>query len=980
MLRKILRIAGKELTSFFASPAAFLFLAAFLGATLFIFFWVATFFERNLADVRPLFQWMPIMLIFLVAALTMRAWAEERRAGTLELLLTSPTAPTELVLGKFLGCLGLVVIALALTLALPITVAHLGPLDWGPVIGGYVAAVALAAAYVSIGLWVSSRTDNQIVSLIFTVLVTGALYLIGSDALTSLVGYRPAEWLHAIGAGSRFASITRGVLDLRDLCYYLSITAAFLILNRLSLETLRWAGNPANERHRRWYGVVALLVGNAFAANLWVDQIGWARIDLTSGKLYTLSDATRTYLGQLQEPLLIRGYFSAATHPLLAPLVPQLRDLLREYAVAGGSHVHVEFVDPHDDPKIEEEATSRYNIRPVPFQVSGKYQSSIVNSYFDILISYGDQYQVLGFRDLIDVKQNSETDLSVELKNQEYATTSAIRKVLLSYQGGGGVFDTLQHPITFTGYISANENLPQPLQQARAALDAALADLAPESGGKLRVVMHDPDAEPALAAKLTKDFGFRPMLMNLGDTRPFWFYMTIGDERGTEQVALPDTLNQASFKNALQAAVKRLAPGFLKTVAVMNPQQPEPGLMGGGASRSFSSLRTSLGESARWLDTDLKSGQVPIDADLLMVLDPVALDSKQLFAIDQFLMQGGTVVLAAAPTDVTIEQSIIARPVKSGLEGWLGAYGLSYGKGLVMDQRSGALPIPIERNVGGESVREIMLAKYPYIVDVRGSGLNTNSPITSSLGQIDVPWAAPLVVDTAHSQGRKVTPLLQSSDLSWISESTDLMPDYQAYPGEGFVVTKPAGPQMLAMMVEGQFDSMFSGKPSPLLATATPVEAPAGSAKPAATKSGKLEAAAKAGAAPPPETKQDGASFDRVIQHSPASSRLVLLGSSAMLSDQAIRLIGEALGSQYTQPAEFVQNIVDWSLEDQSLLNIRGRGHFARTLAPMSRESQAFWEYLNYAIVLGGLGLVWFLNRRRRRITGLRHLKLLEQV
>jgi ABC-2 type transport system permease protein len=955
MLRKVLRIAGKELTGFFASPAAFLFLATFLGATLFIFFWVSTFFERNLADVRPLFQWMPILLIFLVAALTMRAWAEERRAGTLELLLTAPTAPMELVLGKFIGCMALVLVALVLTLALPITAAHLGALDWGPVAGGYVAALALAAAYVSIGLWVSSRTDNQIVSLILTVLVTGALYLVGSDAITSLVGYRAGEWLHEIGAGSRFASITRGVLDLRDLYYYLSITAAFLILNRLSLETLRWAGNPATDRHRRWYAIVALLVVNAFAANLWLGQIRWARIDLTAGRIYTLSDATRNYLGQLQEPLLIRGYFSAATHPLLAPLVPQLRDLLREYAVAGGGRVHVEFVDPHDDPKIEEEANSRYNIRPVPFQVAGKYQASVVNSYFDILVSYGDQYQVLGFRDLIGVKQNSETDLNVELKNPEYATTSAIRKVLLSYQGSGGVFDTLGRPITFTGYLSASDHLPQPMQQARAALDAVLDDLTRESGGKFKVVIHDPDADPALAARLPKEFGFRPMLISLADTQPFWFYMTVGDGRSTEQVALPEQLNQASFKNALEAAARRLAPGFLKTVAVMSSHQAQEGPMGGGASLSFSSLRQALGNSARWLDTDLKNGQVPAEADLLMVLDPVSLDTRQVFAIDQFLMQGGTVLLAASPTEIAIEQSLTARPVKSGLEDWLAGYGLSYGKGLVMDQRSGALPIPIERNVGGMPIREVVLEKYPYIVDVRGRGLNANSPITSSLGQIDVPWGAPLVADGVINQGRKVTPLLQSSDLSWVSDSTDLMPDYRAYPGEGFAVHKPAGPQILAMMVEGQFDSLFKGKPSPLQDTA--------SAKPSTAPA-----------------KQNTAPLDRVIQHSPVSSRLVMLGSSAMLSDQAIGLIGEALGTQYTQPAEFVQNIADWSLEDQGLLAIRGRGHFARTLVPLSREAQSFWEYLNYAVALGGLGLIWILNRRRRHVTGLRHLKLLEQV
>ena len=142
-MRNIRLTARKELAGFFASPAAFLFLGAFLAVTLFVFFWVDTFFARGLADVRPLFQWIPLLLIFLVAALTMRAWAEERRAGTLVLLLTVPTTPTELVLGKFFGAMGLVAFALALTLPLPITVALLGPLDWGPVIGGYVAALAL---------------------------------------------------------------------------------------------------------------------------------------------------------------------------------------------------------------------------------------------------------------------------------------------------------------------------------------------------------------------------------------------------------------------------------------------------------------------------------------------------------------------------------------------------------------------------------------------------------------------------------------------------------------------------------------------------------------------------------------------------------------------------------------------------------------------------------------------------------------------
>jgi ABC-2 type transport system permease protein len=141
----------------------------------------------------------------------------------------------------------------------------------------------------------------------------------------------------------------------------------FLALNLYTLERLRWAGNPATRRHRQWGWLVGLAAANFIAGNLWLAPVGWARADITQGNIYSLSDATRRYLSELQEPLLIRGYFSAKTHPLLAPLVPQIKDLLEEYAVAGKGKVRVEFVDPHDDPALEEEAASKYSIRPVPF-------------------------------------------------------------------------------------------------------------------------------------------------------------------------------------------------------------------------------------------------------------------------------------------------------------------------------------------------------------------------------------------------------------------------------------------------------------------------------------------------------------------------------------------------------------------------------------------------------------------------------------
>ena len=150
-MSNIFRIARKEFAGFFSSPTAFIFLGAFLAVNLFVFFWVETFFARNIADARPLFEWMPLLLIFLTTAITMRMWAEERRAGTLEFLLTLPVKSYELVLGKVLACVALVAVAITLTFPLPVTVSLLGPLDWGPVFGGYLATLFLAAAYTAIG-------------------------------------------------------------------------------------------------------------------------------------------------------------------------------------------------------------------------------------------------------------------------------------------------------------------------------------------------------------------------------------------------------------------------------------------------------------------------------------------------------------------------------------------------------------------------------------------------------------------------------------------------------------------------------------------------------------------------------------------------------------------------------------------------------------------------------------------------------------
>ncbi|MBK1720740.1 Gldg family protein [Thiocystis violacea] len=957
---EITRVARRELAAFFGSPVAYIFIGTFLAVCLFVFFWVDAFFSRNIADARPLFEWMPILLIFLCAALSMRLWSEERRAGTLETLLTLPVATSKLVLGKFLAALGLVTVALALTLPMPITVSLLGPLDWGPVIGAYLATLLLAAAYLSIGLFISSRTDNPIVALIGSTLVCALFYLIGSPALTSLVGHGGGEILRLIGTGSRFESITRGVIDLRDLYYYLSIVGAFLALTVYSLERLRWAEHKANPRHHhRWTLITGLTVANLVAANLWMQGINSVRTDLTQGRLYTISDATRTYLGQLQEPLLIRGYFSAETHPLLAPLVPQLRDLLEEYEIAGKGKVRVEIIDPQQSPELEREAGEQYGIRPVAFQTASKYQAAVVNSYFDILVKYGDQFETLSFQDLIDLKVRGETDLDVRLRNPEYDLTRTIKKVLYGYQGGGDVFTKIGKPLHLAGFISPADTLPEPLPALRQDLESVLGELQTQSQGKFSFDIQDPAAgDGALAKRIQEDFGFEPLVVSLLDPTPFYFYMVLegGDQK--VPIPLPESLDRAGLSRAIEAGIKRFAPGVMRTVALYTPPAaPANPFMGGGPQGGdYSLLEQSLQDSFAVRDTDLSSGQVPEDADLLMVVGPEALDEKQQFAIDQFLMQGGTVVLAASSFNVDLSGGgISAHKAPTGLEDWLGNQGIRLEPSLVLDPLNTPFPIPVQRDVGGFSVREIQTLDYPYFPDVRSDGLAEDNGITSNLGQITMNWSSPISVDAEKNAGRKVTRLIQSSADAWTSDSENMQPSFEAHGDLGFPVGDDKGRKLLAVAIEGRFQSPFAGKPSPLLtedkADAEPADADADEDPEAAGN----EAQDKK----PPV-------ISGVVESSPESARLILIGSSSFLTDTAISLANEATQSRYLKPVELAQNALEWSLEDRGLLSLRGRGQFGRMLEPLGQQSRLFWESLNYVLALAGLALVYLLYRRSR--------------
>ncbi len=911
------RVASKEIRLFFSSPVAWLFLGAFAAVNLFVFFWVESFFARNVADVRPIFEWLPRLLIFLCAALTMRMWSEERRTGTLEHVLTQPVGAWRFVLGKFLACFVLLLLALLSTLPLPITVALIANLDLGPVIAGYLATGLLGGAYLSIGLYVSARTDNSIVSLIGTVAACSGIYILGSAAVADFFDNSMAESLRLLGSGSRFESITRGVLDIRDLVYYLSVIVIFLTLNVFALEKERWARSSATRRHIHWRIATFLLVANVLLVNIWLNRVTSLRVDMTAGKLYSISAPTYNYLEKLQEPLLIRGYFSAKTHPLLSPLVPQLRDLIREYEIAGKGNVRVEFVDPADNPEMEQEANQLYGIQATRVAVADRYQSALMNSYFNILVRYGDEFETLDFSDLIEVKANSGSRTEVLLRNPEFDITRAIKKVLFSYQLGGELFDGIRGDVEFIAYVSGDELLSPLLLEYKKSIGEQLREVALQSRGKLTIRFIEPEVKGGLVARqIDQEWGFKPMVAAPNLEHEFFFYLTLADK--DKVVQLPtNQFNPDNFRQQLTIALKHFATGFTKTVTLVLPEVHEQMARYNLGGPTFLNLARLISRDYTLRMEDLTTGRVSPETDILAVVAPHRLTESQVFAIDQYLMRGGTLILVTSPYSVELSAGLMRLQAwDSGLTEWLAHQGIVIGKSLVLDEQNAPFPAPVLRTSEGYEFQDVQLVNYPYFIDVRSPGLASGHPITSSLPQLTMAWASP--ISAPKTRARRVTTLLRSSQKSWLSASPDIRPSFDEDGELSFDTGAAKSPADLGITVQGRFESWFAGSPYPL---------------------------------PIPEGSTDTA-INTVLAHSPKSARIILYASNDFLDDQILNAVVTGAGTQYVGPLELFMNTLDWAVQDGELLKIRSGGHFNRTLPALERDAQHMIEYVNYAATL----------------------------
>jgi ABC-2 type transport system permease protein len=232
-------IFRRELASYFATPLAYVFIVIFLVMAGALAFFLGNFFERGQADLQPFFTFHPWLYLVLIPALAMRLWAEERKSGTIELFLTLPISMTAAVLGKFLAAWAFAGIALLLTFPFWITVNYLGQPDNGVIVASYIGSFLMAGAFLAIGAALSALTKNQVIAFVVTAAICFLFTVSGSPVVGFLQGWAPGPVLRTVASFSfltHFNAIVRGVIDLRDLVFFLSVIGAFLIANGVIVE------------------------------------------------------------------------------------------------------------------------------------------------------------------------------------------------------------------------------------------------------------------------------------------------------------------------------------------------------------------------------------------------------------------------------------------------------------------------------------------------------------------------------------------------------------------------------------------------------------------------------------------------------------------------------------------------------------------------------------------------------------------------
>jgi len=378
-MKNIFTIVKKELRGYFNHPTAYILLVVFLS--IIYFFYFRPVLITGETTLRPLFDILPWILMFYVPAVTMGLVAKEKNDGTLEILMTQPIKPWQIIIGKALSAFLFISFSLLITLSIPFSLAHFGDFDYGLIFSQYLGSLFLIAGLVAIGFWASAITKNQIIAFISSMAVNFLLIFIGFEMVTTSLPYPFNLIFKKVSILGHFYNIARGVLDLRDVIYFICLIIIFLFLSYQAF--LRMRGGRL-KIYKKFNNLIILLLVVALIVNLSGNFIS-GRIDLTQGKIFTLSSSTKNIISNLSTDLTINLFISKKLPAQITSQAQDVKDLLADYVALSNGKIKLKIYHPDSDSQAKTLAEQQ-GIPPVQFNVIAKDEFQAKQGYLGLSI------------------------------------------------------------------------------------------------------------------------------------------------------------------------------------------------------------------------------------------------------------------------------------------------------------------------------------------------------------------------------------------------------------------------------------------------------------------------------------------------------------------------------------------------------------------------------------------------------------------
>ncbi len=421
-MNRIFLLFKREIKRYFDSPLAYITIIVFLIISGWMF--SSTIFLINRVTIHNFIVNVPLLLIFFAPAIAMQLLANEFHTGTIEVLGSLPIRDSEIIAGKFLAAFTLLTSSIILTLIFPISISFLGNLDWGQVAGAYAGMILIGGIFLMAGLFASSISANQVVAFIIGFAMCFTFFIIGKFTAVIPAYIRPV--INYIGIDSHWENLSRGVIDIRDIIYFLSLCVFFFYGTLVSF---------CKRVHMGIYKAfsITLLFGILVIFNILTSTLV-VRFDLTENSIYSLSKASKKVAKTLKDPVIIKAYFSKNLPEQYQASRKYLNDILHEYSAYSNSKIKFKFLDPSLDESIAREAMVN-GIPPLKFTETGRGKFEIKQGYMGIIILYGDKKEVMP------VVEN--------ISGLEYDLTTRIKKITMKeqrtigYIGKSGIPDNL---------------------------------------------------------------------------------------------------------------------------------------------------------------------------------------------------------------------------------------------------------------------------------------------------------------------------------------------------------------------------------------------------------------------------------------------------------------------------------------------------------------------------------------------------------